>query len=243
MPVQKFIGIGTMRKEDVFDYVLDLLESEKPSIIALDENPIAFSTLIQMRRAPELFNEKFVLDQKQMLLLRELEVGNSAAIVYALRHPGAPVYFADGSFREPLSETGEEIGIYPFFIDVDFAASTDLMTTPIDLLKERIPVYPGREFDYQLIHAYQTDAKNEHMDRAMWQRNQFTAKVLNKIIQNHDSGILAFVGDGKRFSYELYRETENISEQELASYRPLTELIQVKDKLIYDAVNRMKMEA
>ena len=59
--------------------------------------------------------------------------------------------------------------------------------------------------------------KNEQIDRAIWQRNQFTAKVLNKIIQNHDSGISAFIGDRKRFSYELYRETENISEQELAA--------------------------
>jgi len=243
MPVQTFIGIGTMRNEDVFDYVLDLLEAEKPSIIALDENPIAFSTLIQMRRAPELFTEKFVLDQKRMLLLRELDVGNSAAIVYALRHPGTPIYFADGSFREPLSETGDEIGIYPFFTDVDFAASTDLMTVPVELLKERIPVYPGKEFDYQLIHAYQTDAKDEHMDRAIWQRNQFTAQVLNKIIQSHDSGILAFIGDRKRFSYELYSEAENIDEQELAAYRPLTELIEVEEKSIYDAVDKTKIEA
>ena len=242
MPVQKFIGIGTARKEDLYDYVLELLESEEPSIIALDENPIAFSTLIQMRRAPELFSEKFVWDQKPMLLLRELELGNSAAIVYALRHPGTPIYFADGSFREPLSATGEETGIYPFFTDADFAASTDLMTTPVDLLKERIPVYPDKEFDYQLIHAYQTDAKNEQIDRAIWQRNQFAAKVLNKIIQTHDSGVLAFTGDRKRFSYELYSETENVGAEELAEYRPLTDLIQVGEKVVYDAVARTKME-
>ena len=243
MPVSKFIGIGTKRKEDVFDYVLNLLELEQPSIIALDENPIAFSTLIQMRRSPELFSEYFVLNQKDFLLKRGLEVGNSAGIVYALRHPGVPVYFGDGSFREPLSDIGEEIGIYPYFTDVEFAAATDLMTTPIELLKERIPIYPGQEFDYELIHAYQTDAGNEQMDRAIWQRNQFTARVLNQIMQNRDSGVLAFIGDRKRFSLDLYKQTPGLGEEELRGYTPLIELISAEISVVYDAVEQTRKEA
>lgn len=238
MSMEKFVGIGTERKEDVFDYVLAILEKEQPTILALDENPIAFSTLIQMRRAPELFSEKFVRDQKVFLLKRGLEVGNSAAIVHALKHPGVPVYFVDGSFREPLSESGEEVGIYPYFSDVEFAAATDIMTTPVELIKERIPVYPGREFDYELIHAYQTDAANELMDRAIWQRNQFTARVLNKIMEQATGGILAFVGDRKRFAVEHYRRTQGLTEQELADYRPLQELLQVQRMIIYDALQQ-----
>jgi hypothetical protein len=240
MPIVKFIGIGTARKEDFFDYVLSLLELEQPSIIALDENPIAFSTLIQMRRSPELFNEEFILNQTRFLLKRGLEVGNSAGVLYALRRPGTPVYFADGSFMEPLSDTGEEVGIYPYFTDVEFAASTDLMTTPVELLKERIPVYPGHDFDYELIHAYQTDAKNEQMDRAIWQRNQFTARVVNQIMRNHDAGVLAFIGDRKRFRLDLYEKTPGIGEAELKEYKPLTELILADTKVVYDAVEQTR---
>lgn len=243
MPVEKFIGIGTMRKVDVLDHVLGLLEKEKPSILALDENPIAFSTLIQMRRAPELFNEAFVLGQKPMLLLREVDVGNSAAIVYALRNRGTPIYFVDGSFHEPLSETGDEIGVYPYFTDVDFAASTDMMAAPVELLKERIPTYPGWEFDYELIHAYQTDVKNDQMDRAIWQRNQFSARVLNQIVQAYTHGVLAFVGDRRRFSYDLYRQVKGVEEEELKNYMPLTELVQVGEKVVYDAVDGSRRDA
>jgi|GEM_PF-1312121 len=238
MPVEKFVGVGTERRHDVFEYVLEILETERPTTLALDENPIAFSTLIQMRRSPELFNEKFVRDQKVFLLKREIDVGNSAAIVYALRHAGTPVHFADGSFQEPLSDTGEENGIYPYFIDVDFAAATDLMTTPVELIKERIPMYPGQEFDYQLIHAYQTDTNNEQMDRAIWQRNQYTAKVLNKIIRASNGGILAFIGDRKRFDSELYRRIAGLDEKELAQYMSLNELIDAEHIVVYDAVEK-----
>lgn len=243
MPIDKFVAIGTERRWDVFEYVLEILETERPTKLTLDENPIAFSTLIQMRRSPELFNEKFVQDQKVFLLKRELDVGNSAAIVYALRHPGTPVYFADGSFREPLSETGEEIGVYPYFTDIDFAAGTDLMSAPVELIKERIPRYPGQEFDYELIHAYQTDTKNEQMDKAIWQRNQFTAKVLNRIIQASNGGILAFVGDRKRFDSELYRQVKGLDEGELDQFRPLSELVEAERIIVYDAVEKLKKQS
>lgn len=243
MPIDKFVAIGTERRRDVFEYVLEILETERPTKLALDENPIAFSTLIQMRRSPELFNEKFVQDQKVFLLKRELDVGNSAAIVYALRHPNTPVYFADGSFREPLSDTGEEIGVYPYFTDVDFAAGTDLMTAPIELIKERIPRYPGQIFDYELIHAYQTDAKNEQMDRAIWQRNRFTAKVLNRIIQASNGGILAFVGDRKRFDLQLYSQVEGLEKSELDQFKPLSELVEVERIIVYDAVEERNKQS
>lgn len=239
MAIEKFIGIGTDRKTDVFDCVLEILESERPSLIALDENPIAFSTLIHMRLSPDLFNEKFIFDQKYFLIKRELGVGNSAGILYALRHGNMPVYFVDGSFKEPLSDTGEEVGIYPYFTDLDFASSVDLMSTPIKLRKGRMPTYLGWDFEYELIQTYQKETYFGDMDRAIWQRNQFTAQTINRIIKNYDRGVLAYIGDRKRFSYNLYRQTEGITEIELAEYRPLTELILAKEKKFFDAVAKI----
>ena len=241
MAIEQFIGIGTDRETDVFDYVLGVLESEKPSVITLDENPIAFSTLIHMRCSPHLSDEKFILHQKRFLLKRELGVGNSAGILHALKHGNMPVYFVDGSFKEPLSDKGEEVGIYPYFTDLDFASSVDLMRTPINLIKGRMPTYPGWDFEYQLIQTYQKETHFEQMDRAIWQRNQFSAQAINRIMKNYDKGVLAHIGDRKRFSYSLYRQTERITETELADYRPLTELILAKEKRIFDAVEKIRI--
>jgi hypothetical protein len=237
MAIEKFIGIGTDREDDVFDYVLSILEREKPTVIALDENPIDFTTLIHMRCFPELFNEKFVLNQKHWLLSRKLGVGNIAGIIYALRHEDIPIHFVDGSFREPLSETGEEIGIYPYFSNVEFACSVDILHVPIKLRKQRTPSYPGWDFDYELIHAYLTNTRFEDMDKAIWQRNQFSAQALNRLIQRYEGGVLAFIGNRKRFSYSLYSDTVGITEEELAEFRPLAELILAEEKIIFDALD------
>jgi len=231
MAMDRFVGIGTRRGKDVFDYVLGILESEKPLIVALDENPVAFSTLIQMRSSRALFNEEFIFDQKPFLLKRGLDVGNSAGILYALRQGSVPVYFVDGSFQEALSDTGEETGIYPYFTSIDFASSVDIMHTPVKLRKQRIPTYPGWDFDYELIHAYQTDTGFDEMDRAIWQRNQFSARALNRIIESHDTGALAFIGDSKRFLRDLYAGTKDLAEAELAEYRPLHELVHAREKV------------
>lgn len=239
MAMQKFVGIGTDRKTDILDYVLGVLERAKPTVIALDENPIDFSTLIHMRAAPELFNRGFVLDQKFWLLKRELGVGNIAGILYALQNENIPIHFVDGSFREPLSDTGEEIGVYPYFTSLDFASSVNLMTIPVKLIKERIPSYPGWDFDYELIHAYLTDTKFEEMDRAIWQRNQFTAQAINRLMKNYEDGKLAFIGHRKRFSYELYNDTEGITEAELAEFKPLAELVFAEEKVIFDALEKI----
>jgi len=239
MAIEQFIGIGTDRETDVFDYVLGVLESEKPSVITLDENPIEFSTLIHMRCSPDLSDEKFILHQKRFLLKRELGVGNSAGILYALKHGNMPIYFVDGSFKEPLSDKGEEVGIYPYFTDLDFASSVDLMRTSINLIKGRMPTYPGWDFEYQLIQTYQKETHFEQMDMAIWQRNQFSAQAINRIMKNYDKGVLAYIGDRKRFRYDLYRQTEGITETELADYKPLIELILAKEKRIFDAVEKI----
>ena len=245
MAIEKFVGIGTDRKTDIVDYVLDVLEQEKPTVLALDENPIDFSTLIHMRSAPELFNTQFILNQRHWLLKRELGVGNIAGLLYAMKHD-VPVHFVDGSFREPLSDTGEEIGVYPFFTSTEFASSVNLLTIPVRLRKQRTPTYSGWDFDYELIHAYLTDTKFEDMDRAIWQRNQFTAQAINNLVEGNNEGTLVFIGNRKRFSYELYKDTEGITEAELAEFRPLAELILAKNKSIFDALHkrvwRLKVE-
>ena len=87
------------------------LEAEQPLVLVLDDNPLSFNPLIQLHCSPELSNETFVMDQKNHLLRRELEVGNLAGTLYVLRHDTLPVYLVDGSFQEPLSETGQEIGV------------------------------------------------------------------------------------------------------------------------------------
>ena len=238
MAIERFVGIGMDRTTDVVDYVLDVLEQEKPTVLALDENPIDFSTLIHMRSAPELFNAQFVLNQKHWLLRRELGVGNIAGLLYAMKHEEVPVHFVDGSFREPLSDTGEEIGIYPFFTSTEFASSVNLMSIPITLRKQRTPSYAGWDFDYELIHAYLTDTKFEDMDRAIWQRNQFTAQVINSLIEKYDEGTLVFIGNRKRFSYTLYKDSEGVTAAELAEFRPLVEMILAENKLIFDALHK-----
>ena len=238
MAIEKFVGIGTDRKTDIVDYVLSVLEQEQPTVLALDENPIDFSPLIHMRSAPDLFNTRFVLKQKHWLLKRELGVGNIAGLLYAMKHGDVPVHFVDGSFREPLSDMGEEIGIYPYFTSVEFASSVNLMTIPITLKKQRTPSYPGWDFDYELIHVYLTYTRFEDMDRAIWQRNQFTAQAINRLIEEHDEGTLVFIGNRKRFSYQLYRDTEGITETELAEFRPLAELIHAEERSIIDALHK-----
>jgi hypothetical protein len=237
MAMEKFIGIGVARKADIFKKVLAILESEQPSVLALDDNPIAFSPLIQMRCSAELCNENFIMDQKKHLLKRELEVGTLAGALYAMRHGRIPVYLVDGSFNEPLSATGQEIGIYPYYTDMGFASSMDMMKTPITLRKERIPTYAGWDFEYDLIHAYQVNARFEDMDKALWQRNAFTAQVLMKIIHSRDKGTLAFIGDRKRYSLDAYRDTPGLSAHELSNYRPLTELLEVKELVVYDTID------
>jgi hypothetical protein len=235
MPIDKFVGIGASRGEEVFYDVLGILETERPAIITLDENPIDFSTLIHMRTSPRLFNEEFVRAQIPFLLKRELAVSNCAGILYALRHESTPVYFVDGSFHEPLSDTGEETGIYPYFTSIEFASSVDLMKTPIRLWKQRVPTYPGWDFEYELIHSYQTDTKFEEMDRVIWQRNRFSALAIDQIMAKYGGGTLAFVGDRKRFRFDLYSATEGITKAELSEFVPLQELVSSKEKKFYDA--------
>jgi hypothetical protein len=155
-----------------------------------------------------------------------------------MKHKEVPVHFVDGSFREPLSDAGEEIGIYPFFTSTEFASSANLMTIPITLRKQRTPSYPGWDFDYELIHAYLTNTKFEDMDRAIWQRNQFTAEAINRLMERHDEGTLAFIGNRKRFSYQLYKDTKGITAAELAEFRPLVELILAGNKSIFDALHK-----
>jgi hypothetical protein len=238
MAMEKFIGIGVARKVDILKEVLAILESERPSVLALDDNPISFSPLIQMRCSAELRNENFIMDQKNHLLRRELEVGALAGTLYAQRHGNIHVYLVDGSFNEPLSDTGQEIGIYPYFTDMDFSSSMDMMKTPITLRKERIPTYPGWNFEYDLIHAYQVNTRFEDMDKALWQRNAFTAQVLMKIINSYDTGTLAFIGDRKRYDLDAYTKTPGLSEYELSNYRTLTELLEVKEIVVYDTIDQ-----
>ena len=238
MAIDRFIGIGTDRETDTLQYVLNVLEEKTPTIIALDENPIDFSTLIHMRSAPALANRKFVLGQKQWLLKRALGVGNIAGILYALVHESTPIYFVDGSFHEPLSDTGEEVGVYPYFSNLEFASSVNMMTVPVKLRKQRTPTYPGWDFDYELIHAYLTDTKFEEMDRAIWQRNQFTAQAINRLMDRYDEGTLAFIGNRKRFSQELYSDSEGTTDQELAEFRPLSELVHAEKKVVFDALQK-----
>lgn len=238
MAIKKFVGIGTDRKTDIVDYVLDVLEQTKPAVLALDENPIDFSTLIHMRSAEELCTKEFCLAQKPWLLRRELGVGNIAGLLYALENDHVPVHFVDGSFQEPLSDEGEEIGIYPFFTSVEFASSVNLMTIPVRLRKQRTPSYPGWDFDYELIHAYLTNTNPLDMDRAIWQRNQFTAQAINRLMERYDTGTLVFIGDRKRFSYELYKDTHGVTEKELTEFRPLSELVFSASKAIFDAIGK-----
>ncbi len=237
MAMERLIVIGTERGVDVFERVLKILEREKPTVLALDENPIDFTPLIHMRTAVELFNEAFIREQNAWMLRGQLNIGNNAGIFHAMKNPGIPVYFADGSFAEALSETGEETGVYPYFTSVEFACTMDIMTVPIELHKARIPHYAGWDFDYELIHAYQTSEHFRDMDRAIWQRNQFTAQVLNRLLEEHEAGVLAYIGDRKRFRPDLYRLVEGVTEKELSEYRPLTELVRVKELRVYDVVS------
>jgi hypothetical protein len=68
--IEKFIVIGVARKADIFDEVFAILESEQTSVLALDDNPLPFSPLIQLHCSPGLSNETFVMDQKNHLLRR-----------------------------------------------------------------------------------------------------------------------------------------------------------------------------
>jgi hypothetical protein len=76
------------------------------------------------------------------------------------------------------------------------------------------------------------------MDRAIWQRNQFTAQAINRLIAENDQGTLVFIGNRKRFSYELYKDTEGLTETELAEFMPLAELIIAENKSIIDALHK-----
>ena len=57
-------------------------------------------------------------------------------------------------------------------------------------------------------------------------------------MEGNDEGTLVFIGNRKRFSYELYKDTGGITEAELAEFRPLTELIVAENKSILDALNK-----
>ena len=236
MAMDKLVVIGTAREVDLFGRVLKILEEEKPSVLALDENPIDFTPLIHMRTSHELFNEEYILEQNAWMLRGKLNIGCNAGILYAMRNPGIPVHFVDGSVGKILTEKGEETGIYPYCASEDFASKVDLMTVSLHLFKERIPIYEDWKFDYELIHAYQTSEPFRGMDRALWQRNQFTARVLNRILQSRDGGVLAYIGDRKRFRPDLYRAVEGVTENELAQFRSLTDLVQAQEVVVYDAV-------
>ncbi|SHF98365.1 hypothetical protein SAMN02745206_03050 [Desulfacinum infernum DSM 9756] len=235
MAMRRIVGIGTARGVDVMERVVELLEIASPAILALDENPVWFSTLIHMRSSRELFTEEFLFDQKRHILRRGGDVGKLGALLYALRHAGTPVHFADGVSGDILSDAGELIGVYPYVGDVEFAASTDMMRTPMELIKQRIPRYPGMDFDYELIHAYQVEAPDDIRDRALGPRNVFTARVLNRILMEKTGDTLAFVGHCKRFLKEAFEETPGLTEEEKLAYRPLFDLLDAESKEFFDA--------
>ncbi len=232
--MERFSAIGTERGVDLFHKVLSLLEAWAPGRLALDENPITFSTLVQMRTASELFSEDFVVHQKQQTLLRRGDVGTLAALVYALHHGSVPVHFADGAPGEILSPSGDLIGVYPYVGDVAFAVETDMMRTPVELIKQRIPRYPGRDFDYELIHAYQVEAPEPLIDQALPVRNRFTAEVINGIMETYDGDLLVFVGHRKRFRKDLFAATEGITPRDVENFIPLMDLIRSTNKTFVD---------
>lgn len=234
MPMVSFVALGTDRGVDIFDELFRLLETTAPDRLALDENPITFSTLVHMRTAAELFTEEFLLHQKRQVLLRRGDVGALAGLFYALHHRDVPVHFVDGAFGDILSPSGDLIGSYPYVGDADFAADTDMMRTPIDLIKQRIPRYPGRDFDYELIHAYQVEAPDWVMDRAIPERNRFTATVINKIMEIHSGNVLAFIGMRKRFRKDLYEATEGVTPKDVEDFVPLMDLIRTDNKNFVD---------
>lgn len=232
--MNRFGAIGTERGVDLFDAALDLLEAWAPERLALDENPIAFSSLVHMRTASKLFSEDFLTHQKRQTLLRRGDVGTLAALVYAVRHGSVPVHFADGAPGEILSPSGDLIGAYPYVGDAAFAVETDMMRAPMELIKQRIPRYPGRDFDYELIHAYQVEAPEPLMDRALPVRNRFTAQVINGIMETYGGELLVFVGQRKRFRKELFAATEGLSPEDLKNFVPLMDLIRWENKIFVD---------
>jgi len=236
MPIAAFVALATDRGVDVFDKAIRYLESASPDRLALDENPLAFSSLVHMRTAADLFTEEFLLHQKRQILLRHGDVGPLAGLIYALRHGNVPVHFADGALGDILSASGELIGSYPYVGDVDFAAQTDMMRTPIELIKQRIPRYPGRDFDYELVHAYQVEASDAVMDRAIPERNHFTAAVLNKILETYSGHLLIFIGLRKRFRKDLFEATEGLAARDVDRFVPLMDLIQADRKEFVDLV-------
>ncbi|MGQ9670947.1 MAG: hypothetical protein ACUVWY_12430 [Desulfosoma sp.] len=234
MAIDALVAVGTERGVDIFDRVLRFLEKTSPARMALDENPIAFSTLVHMRTAPELHTEAFLRDQKKQILVRGGDVGVLAGLLYAVPRGNVPVHFADGALGDILSSTGELIGTYPYVGDVDFAVNTDMMRTPVELIKQRVPRYPGREFDYELIHAYQVEASNAVMDRAIPMRNQFTAMVIDAIMETYSGSLLVFIGLRKRFRKELFEATEGLRREDLENFVPLLDLIHAKKKSFVD---------
>lgn len=234
MAMDALVAVGTERGVDIFDRVLRFLEKTSPARVALDENPIAFSTLVHMRTAPELHTEAFLRDQKKQILVRGGDVGVLAGLLYAVHQGNVPVHFADGTLGDILSSTGELIGTYPYVGDVDFAVNTDMMRTPVELIKQRVPRYPGREFDYELIHAYQVEASDAVMERAIPMRNRFTAMVIDAIMETYSGSLLVFVGLRKRFRKELFEATEGLRREDLENFVPLLDLIHAKKKSFVD---------
>ncbi len=51
-----------------------------------------------------------------------------------------------------------------------------------------------------------------------------------------DQGTLVFVGDRKRFSTELYRQTPGLEETVLFDFRPLFQLIEAPHQVIHDVI-------
>lgn len=234
MAIDALVAVGTERGVDIFDRVLRFLEKTSPARVALDENPIAFSTLVHMRTAPELHTEAFLRDQRKQILARGGDVGVLAGLLYAVHRGNVPVHFADGALGEILSSTGELIGTYPYVGDVDFAVNTDMMRTPVELIKQRVPRYPGHEFDYELIHAYQVEASDAAMDRAIPMRNRFTAMVIDAIMETYSGSLLVFIGLRKRFRKELFEATEGLRREDLENFVPLLDLIHAKKKSFVD---------
>ncbi len=230
----RFLAVGTARGVDFFHALVSLLEDFAPERIALDENPVAFSPLIQMRTSPALFSPAFLEQQKEITLKRNGDVGGIAALYYAVSHGLPPVHFADGVFEPLLSDTGERVGPFPYMGDLDFATHVDLMRVPVTLFKQRIPRYPGWNFDGELIHAYQVEATDEAMDRAIPQRNRFTASVLNRLLSLHPNESLAFVGHRKRFLEEAFLATPGLTDDEKAAYAPLLPEIRTESKTFVD---------
>ncbi|ROR01645.1 hypothetical protein [Desulfosoma caldarium] len=234
MAINALVAVGTERGVDTFDRVLGFLEKSSPSRMALDENPIAFSTLVHMRTAPELHSEAFLRDQKKQILRRGGDVGVLAGLAYAVHRRNLPVHFADGALGDILSSTGELIGSYPYVGDLNFAVNTDMMRTPMELIKQRIPRYPGHDFDYELIHAYQVEASDALMDRAIPMRNRFTAMVIDAIMETYKGSLLVFIGQRKRFRKELFEATEGLGQDEVENFVPLLDLIHAKNKSFVD---------